>query len=378
MIKRNYIYEENKWNEPLNDSLDSDNTLVICFGASDTQTISEGLADVKNSFKKSIIIGCSTAGEIFQDELYENSLSIIVLKFEKTEIRLKNLEIKSANESLQIAKDIAQDLKDDELKAIFILSDGLNINGSQLTKGFNETLSKDVIVTGGLAGDDARFEKTWVLVDNEAKSNYIIAVGFYGNNLIYKSSSYGGWTKFGINRMVTQSSGNILYTLDDKPALEVYKTYLGENAKNLPSSGLLFPLMIKEEGYSEAKVRTILAINEEEQSITFAGDIPNNSEVMFMRASFEDLVNGAAKSSKMLNKEEFDLDNSVNIAISCVGRKLVLGQKTEDEIEAVLNNLSDKTSQVGFYSYGEISPLGTNECDLHNQTMTLTLIGEKK
>lgn len=378
MIKRNYIYEENKWNEPLNDSLDSDNTLVICFGASDIQTISEGLADVKNSFKKSIIIGCSTAGEIFQDELYENSLSIIVLKFEKTEIRLKNLEIKSANESLQIAKDIAQDLKDDELKAIFILSDGLNINGSQLTKGFNETLSKDVIVTGGLAGDDARFEKTWVLVDNEAKSNYITAVGFYGNNLIYKSSSYGGWTKFGINRMVTQSSGNILYTLDDKPALEVYKTYLGENAKNLPSSGLLFPLMIKEEGYSEAKVRTILAINEEEQSITFAGDIPNNSEVMFMRASFEDLVNGAAKSSKMLNKEEFDLDNSVNIAISCVGRKLVLGQKTEDEIEAVLNNLSDKTSQVGFYSYGEISPLGTNECDLHNQTMTLTLIGEKK
>ncbi len=378
MIKKNYIYEENKWNEPLNDSLDSDNTLVICFGASDIQTISEGLADVKNSFKKSIIIGCSTAGEIFQDELYENSLSIIVLKFEKTEIRLKNLEIKSANESLQIAKDIAQDLKDDELKAIFILSDGLNINGSQLTKGFNETLSKDVIVTGGLAGDDARFEKTWVLVDNEAKSNYITAVGFYGNNLIYKSSSYGGWTKFGINRMVTQSSGNILYTLDDKPALEVYKTYLGENAKNLPSSGLLFPLMIKEEGYSEAKVRTILAINEEEQSITFAGDIPNNSEVMFMRASFEDLVNGAAKSSKMLNKEEFDLDNSVNIAISCVGRKLVLGQKTEDEIEAVLNNLSDKTSQVGFYSYGEISPLGTNECDLHNQTMTLTLIGEKK
>ena len=378
MIKKNYIYEENKWNEPLNDSLDSDNTLVICFGASDIQTISEGLADVKNSFKKSIIIGCSTAGEIFQDELYENSLSIIVLKFEKTEIRLKNLEIKSANESLQIAKDIAQDLKDDELKAIFILSDGLNINGSQLTKGFNETLSKDVIVTGGLAGDDARFEKTWVLVDNEAKSNYITAVGFYGNNLIYKSSSYGGWTKFGINRMVTQSSGNILYTLDDKPALEVYKTYLGENAKNLPSSGLLFPLMIKEEGYSEAKVRTILAINEEEQSITFAGDIPNNSEVMFMRASFEDLVNGAAKSSKMLNKEDFDLDNSVNIAISCVGRKLVLGQKTEDEIEAVLNNLSDKTSQVGFYSYGEISPLGTNECDLHNQTMTLTLIGEKK
>lgn len=377
MKKSNYLYEENQWNEDLDSSLDSENTLVVCFGSSNFEDVKDGVNDLSKAFPNSKIIGCSTSGEIFNDELYEESLSVAVIKFENTQIKLTTANIPQANDSFDGAATLANELKNDDLKAIFVLSDGLNVNGSALAKGFNSVLSKDIVITGGLAGDGTAFSKTWILVNNEPKERCITAVGFYGDNVQFKSSSFGGWTKFGINRMVTKSNNNVLYSLDGNPALEVYKTYLGDNAANLPSSGLLFPLMIKEEGYSESKVRTILAIDENEQSITFAGDIPNNSEVMFMRASFQDLVDGASNASNILDKEGFDLDNSVSIAISCVGRKLVLGQKTEDEIEAVLENLSDKTSQIGFYSYGEISPLSTNECDLHNQTMTLTLIGEK-
>lgn len=378
MKKCNYLFEENQWNEDLDSSLDSQNTLIICFGSSDFDDIKDGIYDLTVNFPNSKIVGCSTSGEIFQDELLEKSLSVAIMKFEKTQIKLTTSNIPHASDSFLGAANIAKELKQDDLKGIFVLSDGLNINGSALAKGFNSVLSKDIVITGGLAGDGTAFSKTWVLVNNEPKEHYITAVGFYGENVLFNSSSFGGWTKFGINRMVTNSENNVLYSLDGKPALEVYKTYLGDNAASLPSSGLLFPLMIKEEGYSEAKVRTILAINEEDQSITFAGDIPNNSEVMFMRASFQDLVDGASTASTILEKDSFDLDNSVSIAISCVGRKLVLGQKTEDEIEAVLENLSQHTSQIGFYSYGEISPLSTKECDLHNQTMTLTLIGEKE
>ena len=325
MKKYTYLYEDKEWNEDLNKDFDSSNTLIICFGSSNFDDVKDGLKDLTNTFPNSKIIGCSTSGEIYQEELYENSLSVMVLKFEKTTIKLTSQEIKESNDSFSIAQNIATDLKNDDLKAIFTLSDGLNVNGSQLAKGFNSVLSKDIVITGGLAGDNTDFSKTWVLVDNEPKEHNVCAVGFYGNDILFKSSSFGGWTNFGINRMVTKSKDNILFTLDDKPALEVYKTYLGENAENLPSSGLLFPLMIKEEGSSEAKVRTILAIDEEEQSITFAGDIPNNSEVMFMRASFSDLIEGASNASNILDKNNFDLDESACIAISCVGRKLVLG-----------------------------------------------------
>jgi len=176
--------------------------------------------------------------------------------------------------------------------------------------------------------------------------------------------------------MVTESSANVLLKLDDQPALEVYKTYLGENAKDLPASGLLYPLMIKEEGSKESKVRTILAVDEENQSITFAGDIPDGSEVMFMKATFDELVDGATGAANKISVFDYKGQEAVNIAISCVGRKLVLGQKTEDEIEAVYDTLGDNVSQIGYYSYGEISPLANGQCDLHNQTMTLTLIWE--
>lgn len=374
MKRETYLFEDGNWDKKLDSTLDSENSLVICFGNSDYTQIQDALDDVNKVFDKSIIIGCSTSGEIYQDELFEKSLSIAIVKFEKSTLVLNAIELAESCNSMQIGETIANNLNKDGLKSIFILSDGLNINGSKLTKGISSILSNKVLVTGGLAGDDDRFEKTWVLVDGKPVSNYVTSVGFYGDSLSIASGSYGGWSNFGINRMVTNSNDNVLYSLDNKPALEVYKTYLGESANELPSSGLLYPLMIKEEGYNEAKVRTILAVNEEEQSITFAGDIPNNSEVMFMKASFSDLVDGASKASQELDK---NLSGELlNIAISCVGRRLVLAQKTEDEIEAVLDNLSDNVRQIGYYSYGEISPLSNGECDLHNQTMTLTIIGE--
>lgn len=377
MIRKTYLYENKRWNEDLDISLDSKDTLIICFGSSNYSLIENGIKDIFVNFKNSIIIGCSTAGEIFQNELFEESLSIAIIKFEKSKIRLETNFLKCAEESNLVGLKIANNLYEKDLKGIFVLSDGLNVNGSQLTKGINFALKDtNTVVTGGLAGDGARFETTWLLLDNKPVPNYVTAVGFYGDELNFAHGSQGGWLKFGINRMVTKSKDNILYELDYKPALAVYKTYLGENAKDLPSAGLLYPLMIKEHDDVEAKVRTILAIDEENQSITFAGDIPINSDVMFMKASFEQLVTGAHNAASSLTLNKHKSEEAINIAISCVGRKLVLGQRTEDEIEAVLDKLNDNVLQLGYYSYGEISPLTNGACDLHNQTMTLTLIWE--
>ena len=375
MLRNTYLFEDNTWNEKLDDSLDSENTLVICFGSSNSSCVESAINDLNKKFSTSVIIGCSTAGEIYEDELYDSSLSVAVIKFEKTKIKLETQFLENFSDSFETGIKIAKNLNDDLLKSIFVLSDGLNLNGSKLTKGINSILSSDTIVSGGLAGDDANFEKTWVLVDGKMLSNYITAVGLYGDNINISTGSQGGWSNFGINRVATNTKDNIVYSLDNKPALEVYKTYLGDIAKDLPASGLMYPLMIKEENSEYTKVRTILAVNEEDQSITFAGDIPNNSEVMFMKASFSDLIEGASISANILNTD-IASSNAINIAISCIGRKLVLGQKTEDELEAVLEKLPEDTKQIGFYSYGEISPLSNGECELHNQTMTLTMIWE--
>lgn len=372
----NYTYLDT-WSTPLDTSLDSSQTLLIVFGSPDIERIKQPLQELVTAFASSTIIGASTAGEITQDELLEDAFVVTVIRFEHTVIRLISQAVSSAEYSFENGAFVAKSLMNSELKSVFVLSEGLNVNGSQLTKGINTVLPGNIVVTGGLAGDGDRFEQTWVIVDGEAKPNYITAVGFYGEHIHVGYGSKGGWDRLGISRKVTRSKDNILYELDGQPALNIYKRYLGEQAEGLPATGLLFPLELQEGGNtSERKVRTILGMNEVECSITFAGDIPEESYVTLMKANVDRLIDGAAVAAEMVGLAGYSDEPLVSIAISCVGRRLVLKQRTEDELEVVLENLPSQTKQIGFYSYGEISPLTSGSCDLHNQTMTLTLIWE--
>ena len=376
MILKTYNYT-NSWDVPLDASLDSKQTLVLIFSSLQTQERDTVLAEVQKTFPLATIIGSSTAGEISMDELHEDSLVLSVVKFKSTTIKLSQEPIPLAKDSFDIGTKLAHSLEDENLKHIFILSDGLKINGSKLAHGFASALDNDVVVSGGLAGDGAKFESTWVLVDSKAQDGYVSAVGLYGKNINVSSGFQGGWDKFGIERIVTRSQDNILYELDHKPALDIYKNYLGDKAKELPASGLLFPLELQEDENNDTKtVRTILAINEEDKSITFAGDIPEKSIVSLMKANHDRLIEGAFNASKKVNLKNYKDEEILCVAISCIGRKLVLKQRAEDELEATLENLPKNTQQIGFYSYGEISPLSSGKCDLHNQTMTLTLIWE--
>ncbi len=369
-----YIYYLEDWDRPLDPSLDSKNTLVLVFSTSDLSLVEEPLSKLIEAFPTSKFMGCSTAGEIYGSSLAEYRFVVQVIKFEKSSLRLVSHKIEHSSHSYDVGKHLAQSLGNPY--AVLLLSDGLHVNGSSLTRGLSSVFGKDVIVTGGLAGDDDRFEITWVLVDKEPKSNYITAVGFYGDELYFGYGSNGGWSSLGLKRRVTSSYDNILYELDKQPALSLYKHYLGERANGLPSTGLLFPLGIYED--DDIKVRTILSVNEEEQSITFAGDIPMGSTVSLMKSSFKSLTQGAFLAAKEVLFEPKKCDQYCSIAISCVGRKLLLGQRVEDEIEAILSAIDcDHIMQIGYYSYGEISPTLEGSCELYNQTMTVILIGEK-
>jgi hypothetical protein len=205
----------------------------------------------------------------------------------------------------------------------------------------------------------------------------ITAVGFYGDAINVSYGSYGGWDSFGVERKVTSSKANILYSIDNQPALELYKSFLGENAQHLPSSGLLFPLSLRTKEDEQPVVRTILAVNEADQSITFAGDLPEGSYVRLMKANTERLIQGAIKAAEITSKAMKTDHADLAILVSCVGRKLVLKQLVEEEVEGVYDLLGEGHYSTGFYSYGEISPFSDNAaCELHNQTMTLTVLSE--
>lgn len=357
-------------------ALDSERTLVLCFADPEMVKNNEAFTELRAAFPKAKMLGCSTSGETYMANLIDTGMVVAVMRFEKTQLRFAQAKVSLPEASYEAAKILAQTLDAPDLKGVLVFSDGLAINGSELVKGLRENLAESVIITGGLAGDRTRFESTWVLVDGQPSSHRVTAVGLYGEHIQIGFGSQGGWDIFGIERTVTRSKANVLYEIDQKPALELYKTYLGDLASGLPASALLFPLGLRTDQLaSNHVVRTVLAVNEQEQSMTFAGDIPEGSLVRLMKANPERLIDGASKSAAMA-VPKISPDQVLGIVVSCVGRRLVLGQRTEEELEACLEHLPAGSHQIGFYSYGEISPFQDGYCDLHNQTMTLTVLFE--
>ena len=358
-------------------AMDSQQTLVIVFAAPEFMDQPDPLSELADAYPRSKLIGCSTSGEISGPFVNDASLSVAVVQFEHSDIAVVSAEIKQAADSRAAGEQLARQLGGKNLCAVFVLSDGLAVNGSELVKGLNSALLANVVITGGLAGDGDRFQRTWVIRNRRPDTGVITAVGFYGERLRVTHGSRGGWDNFGPERRVTRSAGNILYELDGKPALALYKEYLGERASGLPATGLLFPLSIRQDAAdSRQLVRTILAVDEVNQSMTFAGDIPMGYLGQLMRANFDRLVGGASQAATQAAENAGAGGPVLALAISCVGRRLVLGERIEEETEITLEHLPADAQQIGFYSYGEISPYASGKCDLHNQTMTLTTFAE--
>lgn len=352
-------------------ALDSSRTLVVAFGAPDRSISDPPLAELRAAYPSARIIGCSSAGEIHGSRLLDEGLVVGVARFERSDVDLAQAHVAGPEDSYQAGAELARRLLAPELRAVFVLSDGLRVNGSELVRGLAGGLPEGVVVTGGLAADGPRFERTWVVGHGEPAEGIVVAAGLRGAVRVAHGSR-GGWDMFGPERRVTRSRGNVLYELDGRPALELYKTYLGERSAGLPATGLLFPLSVRADQADQRRlVRTILAVDEATQSLTFAGDVPEGHLAQLMRANFDRLIAGAADSALMCRSAPDRA--ALTIAISCVGRRLVLGERVEEELEATAELLP---RQVGYYSYGEISPHASGACELHNQTMTISVLAE--
>jgi hypothetical protein len=372
------VFLNGHWETKFNNGCITNNSnvqLALVFGDRKLLLECNCIEILKKQFPNSEIISCSTAGEISNNCVYDDSIQAVIIEFSKTTIKTETIFYMDYENGFEAGKALINKFDPIGLSYIYVLSDGSFVNGSDLTDGMNSVLEKNIPITGGLAGDNDRFEKTIVGINNNYKEGQIVAVGFYGDSIQVGHSSLGGWDLFGPEKTVTNSEKNILSELDNKNALAIYKEYLGQFSENLPSSALLFPLAVKIENKPDYVVRTILNIDEDKQTMTFAGNIPLHSKVRLMKANFNRLIEAssiAANTSLKMVKEP-----KLALLISCVGRKIILGPRVDEEVEAVRKVVGDKTIITGFYSYGEISPFNSSfNCELHNQTMTITTFNE--
>lgn len=354
--------------------------LILVFGALSFFQNQQLPIALRKLAPNSIIAGCSTAGEIAFDRVYDDTCVISCIKFEKTKVLSRSTALREMNDSFNAGERLAKELPVVDLSAVIVFGVGVNINGSGLVSGLQSALPKHVSISGGLAADAGAFKQTWTIGPDGSTDNRIVAVGLYGNNINLSYGSFAGWQPFGPARKVTKSVQNVLYELDGERALDIYKRYLGDHAKDLPMSGLLFPFeMLGKDQEKSGIFRTILGINENDGSLTLAGDIDPNGYLKLMHSSTEKLIAGA-ETAAMHATDSLDKNisgESLAILISCVGRKLVMGDRVDEEVEAVAEMLGKDVSITGFYSNGEIAgDKFLNECHLHNQTMTITLISE--
>lgn len=348
--------------------------LLLAFASTETL---EGplVAEILSQMPENDIVFCSTSGHFNNPQITDEGICLTALQFEKTQYKYSVVKIEEGQDSEQVGKKLAENLVAPDLKQVLVFSDGLQVNGTALANGLTSALGDGVVISGGLAGDGSRFKKTLIGLNGQPAAGQVAVIGFYGKALETAAASMGGWDAFGPKRIITRSNANVLWEIDNKPALEVYKEYLGKHAAELPASALLFPLSVQISGSQHTVVRTILSIDEETGAMTFAGDLPEGSEVQLMKSNIDRLVagaEGAAGRCELSGPPQFAL------LVSCVGRRLVMGQRTEEEIEAVQHAAHAPNCRVtGFYSYGELSPQGKFErCNLHNQTMTVTMFRE--
>jgi hypothetical protein len=376
-IEQMFWTQESGWGPTAPGGLGAAAQLVLIFGSTPVLKEQQIFHEIKYAYPNAHLFGCSTSGEIYETQVFDESLVVTAIQFEATQVQGVRIKLSDGIGSFEAGERLVKELDRPGLVHVIVLAEGLKINGSQFMDGLTKHLPPHVSVTGGMSADGTRFQETLAFWDSMPEKEVIAAIGLYSDRLRVGYGSLGGLDSFGPERLITRSKDNVLYELDGKSALSLYKTYLGAYAQGLPASGGLFPLSIRTSKNAKPVVRTVLAINEDEHSMTFTSNMPEGAYVRFMRANLDRLVDGAIGAARTSYEAIGSSSPDLAVLVSCISRKLVLKQRIEEEVEGVRNVLGERAVFTGFYSYGEICPFSPGgKCELHNQTMTITTLSE--
>lgn len=351
--------------------------VAFLFGAASLIRKSEAFERCRRMYPEAHLLGCSTAGEILGTNISRDTVAITAVSFAKTRVAVSRVDVPDSGGSFAAGAKLVRSLDPSGLKHIFVISEVLQVDASQVMNGINSALSAGVTVSGGFSADGDRQQISHIWCNGGPAQSSVAAVGFYGEHLKVGTAVTGLWGQFGPLRQITKSEGSVLFELDGRSALSLYKEYLGELASGLPASGLLFPISLSVRDTGHSVLRGLLSVDEATQSMRFAGDVPEGAQVRMMMGSIERLIDDTYEASRQSTSGLGGTPPDLAFIVSCNGRRVVLSQRVEEELEAVGEVLGQKTALAGFYSCGEIAPLAPGEtAELHNEALAITTFAE--
>ncbi|OQX72690.1 MAG: hypothetical protein B6D64_14820 [Bacteroidetes bacterium 4484_276] len=338
-----------------------------------------GLEKVLEVLKKypMLVFGASTCGEIFFDGnretegIYNNSVAVSLVEMNREHFDLKLFDGKGIS-SFDLGAKIGLWGKEIfDVPGFLVAVGGIGSNGQEIVEGIQKHTGRETPIFGGLAGDDSKFEQTFVFNSKKVMTHAAVAVVFDTKKINMKGLATSGWVGIGSDKTVTKAKGNIVYTIDDEPALKVYKDHLNIRDKDLPEIGVEYPLMIKKDG--KEILRAVNGVNREEQSLVFAGTVPEGSTVTFSTSpGFEVVDHTKADISDFFDRYG---SGSLLILFSCMARHKALGPIIIEEILTAFEKA--KAPITGFFTLGEIGMMADKSCEFFNETFTLVVISEK-
>jgi hypothetical protein len=378
-VAQHLFTTEAGWQTPLPVVPDNTIALVLAFGPTQAPAPT-WFAELRSTWPQARVVYVSGGGQIAGARIEDDVTVVNAVRFRTTRVHAVALDGVGDRPCDDLGAELGRALATvNELRHVLVFCDGLALNGTAFARGLGQALPTHVGVSGGLASDGTEFKTTCIGLDGPPVERRVVAIGLAGADLIVGAGSAGGWDDFGPDRRVTHADGAIVHALDDEPALDVYRRYLGPLAEELPGSALLFPLALRATGTDAPIVRTILGVDDAAGSLRFAGEVPEGGLVRLMRADVDRLLDGAGDATQQAQEHAGEGDATFALCVSCIGRRAVMRSRTDEELEEV-QSLIGNAIIAGFYSNGEIGPHETPDgidTVLHNQTMTVTLLGER-
>jgi hypothetical protein len=359
-------------------------TLVIIF-----LSIKQDREAICNIFDQEgiVIFGATTAGEFIDGEIEEGSIVLLLLDMNPAYFKLEFIET-TEETTLNTAKKIGVIAKETFTNpSLIIATGGIFIDGEQIiegiTQGFGKPISsseRDITVFGGMAGDNLLAEKPLVFTNQKSKDNAIIALIIDKDKIDVRGIASCGWKAIGTTKTVTKSEGNIVYTIDDKPALDTLMKYLGVEVKLDESQEIVaflnswyYPLQLEREN-GDTVIRATRFANQKDRSLICTGSVPQGSQIKFSLPPEFDAIDAVVADCESINGGSQPQADAL-IMFSCVSRHLSFGVLMKEEIEQV-HKIWD-APMAGFFTYGEYgkSKIGKNE--FHNNACCIVVLKEK-
>lgn len=324
------------------------------------------------------LIGCSSAGEIHSEEITEHGVAVMLLDMKKDHYRIKTAETKDKG-TFNISKEIGQYAKSCfDNPALIVLSGGMTTDGEKVVYGLKDGIGQECPIFGGLAGDDLQTTETWVITNNWTSNDGLATLIIDNDKISVEGMATSGWEAIGTINTITKSIGNVVYQINEEPALDVFINYFGffdnanETGSQLSTISGQYPLQILRDG-GYTILRSPIVGNQEDRSLVLAGAVSEGDQFRFSISPGFEVIDQTIQEFNFLKNSSPNADAA--LLFSCKGRHAALGPLVEDEIKGIYNYW--KAPLIGFFCYGEIGNVKNGTSELHNETCALVVFKEK-